>query len=118
MGQDYSFDDPGVFLHRNGYRDIRDNFFDVIDNVEAFLNDLRALPAQNNLDEERLAWDVCDVYFEQVASALKALGQQITLEFLLGGLSEEVVKMRYGDDETRPKVFPKEYTRMWLSNVP
>ena len=65
-----------------------------------------------------LAWSTCNSFFEEVATALEALGSCITIEMVVGGLSEELAKMRYGGDLTRPKEYPRKYTRMWLSNVP
>ena len=65
-----------------------------------------------------LAWEVCDAFFGEAAAALKGLESRVTLELICGGLSEELAKMRFKGDLTRPTAFPRKYTRMWLSNVP
>lgn len=70
------------------------------------------------MDINALAWQTCATFFKEVADALLALRSHITLEIIVGGLSEELAKMRFGGDVTRPKEFPRKYTRMWLSNVP
>ena len=67
---------------------------------------------------DTLAWDTCKVFFEDVAEALRTLESHITLEAICGGLSEELAKMRFKGDSVRPVNFPRQYTRMWLSNVP
>lgn len=67
---------------------------------------------------DALAWQTCNTFFQEVAAAMKTLGSRITIELICGGLSEELAKMRFKGDLTRPKEFPRKYTRMWLSNVP
>ncbi|KAI0737514.1 hypothetical protein C8Q80DRAFT_1115040 [Daedaleopsis nitida] len=114
---DASFDNPECSLHRDGYRDLREDMFEsVIDEIESF-NALHATVG-SVVDKEMLAWDVCNVFFEGVAAALKNLEGKVILEFLIGDLCGELSKMRCGDYGTRPRQFPSEYTRMWLSNVP
>ncbi|KAJ7777182.1 hypothetical protein B0H16DRAFT_1360889 [Mycena metata] len=56
--------------------------------------------------------------FEKVAGALSSLKGQIKFEFLCGELTQELSKMRFGSDDTRPADFPQIYTRGHLSNVP
>jgi hypothetical protein len=56
--------------------------------------------------------------FENVVAALAALKGQIKLEILCGELTQELRKMRFGGDDTRPSDFPRLYTRGYLSNVP
>ncbi|KAJ6568362.1 hypothetical protein DFH09DRAFT_1155208 [Mycena vulgaris] len=56
--------------------------------------------------------------FEKVAEAIKALKAQVKLEVLCGELTQELTKMRFGGDETRPADFPRVYQRGHLSNVP
>lgn len=67
---------------------------------------------------ESTAWDVCSVFFETAATALKTLERKVTLEFMVGELCDELAKMRHDSQTTRPDTFPRKYTRMWLSNVP
>ena len=64
------------------------------------------------------AAQICAAFFTEVAAALKALEEKITIEIICGGLSEELVKMQMGTDSHRADSFPRTYTRMWLSNVP
>ena len=57
-------------------------------------------------------------FFKAAAQALRILGSHVKLEILHGSLNEEMSKMRLKSDASRPSEFPKEYIRMWLSNVP
>ncbi|KAJ6617025.1 hypothetical protein B0H10DRAFT_1914787 [Mycena sp. CBHHK59/15] len=57
-------------------------------------------------------------FFGNVAASLKELQGQIKLEILCGELTQELSKMRFGGDHTRPANFPRAYTRAHLSNVP
>ncbi|KAJ7708983.1 hypothetical protein B0H17DRAFT_1124763 [Mycena rosella] len=56
--------------------------------------------------------------FDKVAEAMKSLKGQVKLEFLCGELMQELSKMRFGGDHTRPADFPRMYKRAHLSNVP
>ncbi|KAJ7068905.1 hypothetical protein B0H15DRAFT_139954 [Mycena belliarum] len=56
--------------------------------------------------------------FVEVAKAMKALKNQVKLELLCGELTQELTKMRFGGDHTRPADFPRLYSRAHLSNVP
>jgi hypothetical protein len=56
--------------------------------------------------------------FEKVAEALSSLKNQVKLEFICGELTEELLKMQFGCDSTRPAGFPRKYKRGHLSNVP
>ena len=67
-------------------------------------------------NHKMLAWSTCNAFFEEVAAAVEALGSCITIEMVVAGLPEELAKMRYGGDLTRPKEYPRKCTRMWLIN--
>ncbi|KAI0719795.1 hypothetical protein C8T65DRAFT_603249 [Cerioporus squamosus] len=108
---DPSHDDSHYFPDGDGYPDVSVDMFQIINQFHKF--NLRNKPEDN-----QTAWDVCSEFFDNVATALKTLGKRVTLEFICGGLSEELAKMRFKGDVARPKEFPRMYTRMWLSNVP
>lgn len=57
-------------------------------------------------------------FLELFGKALRELSGHIKIELLAGGLIEELAKMRFKADVSRPAEFPRFYTRMWLSNVP
>ncbi|KAI0738399.1 hypothetical protein C8Q80DRAFT_1124983 [Daedaleopsis nitida] len=124
---DRSYDDPGCHRHTDGYRAMMNDFFEVVDELQTYTDCLHAgtssSASHRQQDESwqslltpKLAWKVCDAFFEDAAAALRNLEQKVTLEFLVGGLSEELAKMRWGGDGSRPKDFPRRFTRMWLSN--
>ncbi|KAL6298482.1 hypothetical protein BKA93DRAFT_65275 [Sparassis latifolia] len=68
-------------------------------------------------ENDARAFQTSSTFFGAVAEAIKALTRHITLEFLVGGITEELAKMTLKVDHTRPDSFPRLYTRMWLSNV-
>lgn len=114
--QDPSHDDPHYFPNGDGYPDVSVDMFQIINQFHKFnIRDQRKMAF---LDDNQTAWDVCSEFFDNVAAALKTLENRVTLEFIYGGLSEELAKMRFKGDVARPKEFPRKYTRMWLSNVP
>ncbi|RDX52492.1 hypothetical protein OH76DRAFT_1480607 [Lentinus brumalis] len=112
---DWYFDDPNCVYDeaRTGYPNMKEDVFGVIQRMHNF-NTQEHMP----LYFEALAWDVCSVFFEKAAAALKAMESKVILEFMQGEICEELAQMRCDRDTTRPRKFPKKYTRMWLSNVP
>ncbi|KAI0657611.1 hypothetical protein C8Q70DRAFT_1055762 [Cubamyces menziesii] len=111
--------DPRCYSDRDGYPDIKLDMFRTVTYFEQF--NRRNTPNAQDLvrtDQHILASQVCGAFFEKAANALKGLAGHLTVELLCGGLSEELAKMQWGADVTRPKEFPRKYTRMWLSNVP
>ncbi|GBE90051.1 hypothetical protein SCP_1800730 [Sparassis crispa] len=56
--------------------------------------------------------------FSAVATALKSVKGQVVLELLCGELTQELSKMRFLGDHTRPAKFPRSFTRAYLSNIP
>ncbi|KAI0719798.1 hypothetical protein C8T65DRAFT_802334 [Cerioporus squamosus] len=112
---DRNYEDPEYFPGGDGYPDMRLNMFDTINQLHRWNE--RSRPG-TQLAVDTLGWDVCSTFFDEVAAALDTLGTHLTLEFICGGLSEELAKMRFKGDTTRPPEFPRKYLRMWLSNVP
>ena len=92
--------------------------FQTLGQMDQFIRRGRLKDQQKSQGLNRLSWQTCSAFFGEVAAALKNIQSRITLEFICGGLSEELAKMRFKGDITRPKEFPRKYTRMWLSNVP
>ncbi|TFK90199.1 hypothetical protein K466DRAFT_543778 [Polyporus arcularius HHB13444] len=116
---DLSHADPRFYPDLDGYPTLDLDIFDTVNQLGEFVRrdqpeDLRLRPR----GRDALAWQTCDAFFREVAAALKTLGSRIRIELICGGLSEELAKMRFNGDLTRPKEFPRKYTRMWLSNVP
>ena len=56
-------------------------------------------------------------FFDAVVHAVKALGPSLQLEFICGEVNHELAKMRLLTDG-RPANFPRQFTRVWLSNIP
>ena len=117
--QDLKCADQMVYPDADGYPEFKMDMFNTIAYLDHF-NRRNGPNAQDRIrtNYKMVAWSTCNAFFEEAAAALEALGSSITIECIVGGLSEELAKMRYGGDLTRPKEFPRKYTRMWLSNVP
>ncbi|TFK84369.1 hypothetical protein K466DRAFT_527474 [Polyporus arcularius HHB13444] len=111
--------DPMVYADADGYPDFKMDMFTTIASLDQF-NRRNGPDAQQRIrsNPNMLAWNTCNTFFEEAAIALEALGSCLMIELICGGLSEELAKMRYKGDLTRPEEFPRKYTRMWLSNVP
>ena len=107
-----------VYSGADGYPEFKMDMFHTIAYLDQFIR-WGGPNAQDRMrtNHKMLAWSTCNSFFEEVAAALEALGSCITIEMVVAGLSEELAKMRYGGDLTRPKEYPRKYTRMWLSNV-
>ncbi|KAI0672199.1 hypothetical protein C8Q78DRAFT_971550 [Trametes maxima] len=116
---DTKFNDPNVYSDGDGYPDMKLNMFQTVTYMNQFnqRNESNA-KEQSSTNENMLAAQTCGTFFEEAAAAIKGLVGHLTVEMICGGLSEELVKMRFGADTTRPEHFPRKYTRMWLSNVP
>lgn len=107
--------DPVSYTDGDAYPDLKLDMFGTAGSFDDFN---RRNDATGQRDSMEVVWKTCNRFFEEAAAALKALGSKIVLEFICGGLSEELAKMRLKGDLTRPPTFPRKYTRMWLSNVP
>lgn len=119
--QDSSFSSIRLFPTGDGYPDLRRDVFETIRILEMFAR--RHEPdAEHSVGVkdgvELFATDVCEMFFGEAAAAVKVMKGRITLEFICGGVSEELAKIRFDEESTRPKDFPRTFTRMWLSNVP
>ncbi|KAI0687197.1 hypothetical protein C8T65DRAFT_770881 [Cerioporus squamosus] len=112
---DRYFDDPSCAYDEatTGYPNMKEDVFGTIKDIHDF-----NARDQARMNYETLAWDVCSVFFEEVAAALRTLQGHAVIEFIHGELCEELTRMRRTWDITRPRDFPTKFTRMWLSNVP
>ncbi|KAH9903204.1 hypothetical protein C8Q73DRAFT_673716 [Cubamyces lactineus] len=117
---DSNYNNPKYHDGGDGYKMMLSDAFEVVNHLDDFNQRhtprTRRGPITN--DVNTLAWDICSKFFEVVATAIRGLEGHLTVELIAGGLSEELAKMRYKGDTTRPAEFPRKYTRMWLSNVP
>lgn len=57
-------------------------------------------------------------FFGLFILSLEGLSGKVQLEVVCGEVNQEMSKMRFSEDKSRPAHFPKLYTRAWLSNVP
>ncbi|KAK0441234.1 uncharacterized protein EV420DRAFT_1769052 [Desarmillaria tabescens] len=70
------------------------------------------------VDRNNPAFSVAMFFFDAVVNTLKYMRGRVKLEFLLGDVSQQLAKINFDTDSSRPVDFPKTFTRMWLSNVP
>jgi len=94
--------------------------YDVFHSIQqvALFNGENGLRDLNNEEKAGFpAYAYCAVFFEAFIASLKKLEGHIQLEIVCGEITRELAKNRLGTDG-RPQSFPKEYTRIWLSNIP
>ncbi|KAI0366567.1 hypothetical protein BV20DRAFT_1002228 [Pilatotrama ljubarskyi] len=116
---DSNYNNPKYHPDGDGYKTMTGDPFETVGFVEEFNKTNKPAskgPVKN--DAGTLTWDVFNEFFENISAALRGLSGHITVELICGGLSEELAKMRFKGDVTRPANFPRKYLRMWLSNVP
>ncbi|PBK68015.1 hypothetical protein ARMSODRAFT_1005025 [Armillaria solidipes] len=70
------------------------------------------------VDRNNPAFSIAMFFFDAVVNAIKDMRGRLKLEFLLGDVSQQLAKVNFDTDSSRPMDFPKTFTRMWLSNVP
>ncbi len=70
------------------------------------------------VDRNNPAFSIAMFFFDAVVNAIKDMRGRLKLEFLLGDVSQQLAKINFDTDSSRPMDFPKTFTRMWLSNVP
>lgn len=108
--------------HRDGYPDTKFEPFKVIDEIDNFNERLKLTEdldsCKGSVDRNYAAFSVGEVFFQNVAKAIKALNGRLTVEVVRGDVSNTVVKMRAGATQSRPEEFPTRFARIWLSNVP
>ncbi|TBU53623.1 hypothetical protein BD310DRAFT_887493 [Dichomitus squalens] len=119
---DFNYAHPRYYPDGDGFPNLKLNVFEIVSAMDTF-NRRNERESKKSVGvgkdgKKLLAWQVCDAFFGEAAAALKGLESCITLELICGGLSEELAKIHFKGDLTRPKDFPRKYTRMWLSNVP
>ncbi|KAF9558523.1 hypothetical protein CPC08DRAFT_763920 [Agrocybe pediades] len=64
------------------------------------------------------AYAACSRFFELVAGAMLYMEDVLTIELIYGDATSSLPKLFAGDLGSRPAKFPKEYSRIFLSNVP
>lgn len=70
-------------------------------------------------EHDKTTFLVTNAFFDSLLNAFRALGGRLKLEIICGDLTQELSKMRFRGDKSRPADFPRsDYARMWLSNVP
>ncbi|KAI0329760.1 hypothetical protein GY45DRAFT_1279063 [Cubamyces sp. BRFM 1775] len=117
---DSNYNNPKYHYGGDGYKNMTGDAWEPVNQLDDFnqRNTPRARRGPITNDANTLVWDVCSKFFGEVATAIRGLEGHLTVELIAGGLSEELAKMRYKGDTTRPANFQRKYTRMWLSNVP
>lgn len=70
------------------------------------------------VDAKCPSFTIVNNFFSAVVDSLRALKGSLIIEIIQGDIFQELKKMRTAEDISRPVRFPRQYTRMWLSNVP
>lgn len=63
-------------------------------------------------------FDITTRFFDMLADAISELHDTLKLEFVVSDVIKGTPQLVAGDLGSRPKGFPRSYSRMWLSNVP
>lgn len=108
-----SCQDP--FHDRQSGYPVRQNTFREVWSFEDFTKRFGLLGVP---DAYSPSFSVLKKFFSAVIDALRKLKGSLVLEIIQGDIFQELRKIRLGEDASRPTGFPREYTRMWLSNVP
>jgi hypothetical protein len=118
--QDSFFDlSPGVAEY--GYPDLNYNAMNLIRQFDDFnhfsefvYNDKR------KVDKDCPSYSIISSFFDAVVDALKTMKGKIQLEILEGEMCQALLSMKLGTgvDKLRPSYFPRNFMRIWQSNVP
>ncbi|KII91875.1 hypothetical protein PLICRDRAFT_157310 [Plicaturopsis crispa FD-325 SS-3] len=100
------------------YPDLKLDAFQAPRSIEEFNDRFDISKTSTTTEPDAPAFSHTTDFFDAVIDALKAMSGHVTFEILRGELSQELSKMRFAGDTSRPAEFPRSYTRAWLSNVP
>ncbi|TFY79515.1 hypothetical protein EWM64_g4494 [Hericium alpestre] len=104
-------------LGSGGYPNLKQ--LDVFQSVRSLYNFNGDFNIREGFDKtDSAAFNSASQFFDGVIDALRTMGDKLTLEVILGELTQELSKMKLNGDHTRPADFPRSFTRTWLSNVP
>lgn len=102
---------------QDGYTEIDYDAFGIVRQIGEF-NNTHGIAVENSLTkEESPAFSYVAAFFERVVDVVKTLQNSVQLEFICGEINTELAKVRLQTD-SRPASFPKQFTRIWLSNIP
>ncbi|KAG6820545.1 hypothetical protein H0H93_015430 [Arthromyces matolae] len=96
------------------YPDPLTDIFAIIQDVAAFNKEMSL---EGVINPSFPAFSYVSTFFDNVVAVIREFGESLQLEFICGDLHEEMCKIRLQTDD-RPDIFPKKFTRIWLSNVP
>jgi hypothetical protein len=102
----------------NNYLTMQLDVFEPV-RLTANFNDQHGLLSKNdkNMIKDSPTMAYMFTFLDGLVDAVKLLGNKLQCEFIAGEINQELSKVRLGTD-TRPKHFPREWTRIWLSNIP
>lgn len=101
-----------------GYPNLDLDAFKPPRDIEEYNHRFKVAEPHPDLIPDAPAYSHVSAFFDGVVEALKVMKKHIKIELLCGELIQEMSKMRFCGDESRPADFPRSFTRAWLSNVP
>lgn len=106
-----------AFNSAEGYPLIRIPPFEII---KSYLDAALDIPVPPHFEicVDLSAYAMVQAFFNHVMDGVQAMDRNLTIEFAAGDLMAGVPKLINGDLGPRPETFPKQYLRVWLSNVP
>ncbi|KAG2005845.1 hypothetical protein CC2G_002213 [Coprinopsis cinerea AmutBmut pab1-1] len=94
---------------------------DMLMTVQYFANFLTEHKLGETVDKELKkdspSFAYAAAFFEAVLDAIRTLLPNLNIEFISGEVHQELAKIRWGADTRNPR-FPKDFTRIWMSNIP
>ncbi|KDR74060.1 hypothetical protein GALMADRAFT_269552 [Galerina marginata CBS 339.88] len=105
------------FGQENGYPNVSTNPFDTLTSFSEFASEFhKGKPPVSSSGKSGFA--ATSRFFELVADAVWELQNTLKIEMVLGDVITGLPRLFSGELGHRPKEFPTNYSRMFLSNVP
>jgi len=101
-----------------GYPDLKTDPFKSVREIADYNDRFKLGDSKKSSNPDAPAYSHAITFFDGVVDALKDLVGHVKIEILRGDLIQEMCKMRFQGDDSRPAEFPRLFTRAWLSNVP
>jgi len=100
----------------NGYPKVSNNPFETITSFAEYSKEFERSKYKSS--SGCCSFVACSRFFEMVADALWELQNTLKVEIVVEDAIMALPKLFAGELGQRPKTFPREYSRIFLSNVP
>lgn len=104
--------------YESGYPMLKMDFFSCVGQFQLFYDEFDLGKGQPKINEDCASYEYLSRVFSAAGEAIKAMKGRFKVEMLCGELNKELSKMKFRSDFTRPEEFPRNFARVWLSNIP